>query len=183
MKSNRILESASPPSLDRIDLGILAALQNDARISNKELAAQVGLAPSSCLTRVRRLESEGVIQGYGARLQMPALGLNLQALIAVQLRLHVKGAFNDLGDHLRSLPEAVAVYCLGGSDDFLVHVACRDTEHLRRLTIESFTSRPEVARIRTSLVFSFARLDLPVDASAAEPTRTRRTGRSAGGGR
>ncbi|RKH33249.1 Lrp/AsnC family transcriptional regulator [Corallococcus praedator] len=149
-------------SLDRIDRAILAALQNNARLSNKELAAQVGLAPSSCLTRVRKLESEGVIKGYGAELDARSLGLGLQALIAVQLRLHVGEAFGNIGDHLRSLPETVAVYCLGGTTDFLVHVVCRDTEHLRVLTIRSFTSRPEVSRIETSLVFSFTRSGLPV---------------------
>ncbi|MCE9667711.1 Lrp/AsnC family transcriptional regulator [Myxococcus stipitatus] len=151
------------PELDRIDRTILSALQNNARLSNKALAAKVGLAPSSCLARVRKLEEEGVIKGYQADLDSEALGLGLQALISVQLRLHVGEAFGNIGDHLRSLPEAVAVYCLGGATDFLVHVACRDTDHLRRLTIQSFTSRPEVSRIETSLVFSYARLELPVD--------------------
>jgi DNA-binding Lrp family transcriptional regulator len=84
-------------------------------------------------------------------------------LIAVQLRLHVGEAFGSIGEHLRSLPETVAVYCLGGTTDFLVHLVCRDTEHLRVLTIVSFTSRPEVSRIETSLVFSFSRSGLPVD--------------------
>lgn len=156
-------------ALDRIDRVILAALQNNARLSNKELAARVGLSPSSCLTRVRKLESEGVIRAYRADLNAGALGLGLQALISVQLRLHVGEAFGSIGDHLRSLPESVAVYCLGGTIDFLVHVVCRDTEHLRVLTIESFTSRPEVSRIETSLVFSFARLGLPVDPPEGRP--------------
>lgn len=157
------------PSLDRIDRALLSALQRDARTSNKELAGKVGLAPSSCLARVRKLEADGVIQGYAAKLRTDVLGFGLQALISVQLRLHVSEAFNSIGDHLRSLPEAVAVYCLGGSTDFLVHVACRDTEHLRVLTIRSFTSRPEVARIETALVYSFARLDLPVEDTPPEP--------------
>ncbi|MFY0540554.1 Lrp/AsnC family transcriptional regulator [Nannocystis pusilla] len=151
------------PTLDRIDRALLGLLQKDARISNKELAASVGLAPSSCLARVRRLEAEGVITGYRTELAPRSLGLDLQALIAVQLRLHVGEAFNSIGDHLRSLPETVAVYCLGGATDFLVHVACRDTEHLRVLTIRSFTSRPEVSRIETSLVFSFSRSNLAVE--------------------
>ncbi|RKH12105.1 Lrp/AsnC family transcriptional regulator [Corallococcus sp. CA053C] len=164
--------------LDRIDRAILTALQNNARLSNKELAAQVGLAPSSCLTRVRKLEAEGVIQAYRAQLDPRALGLGLQALIGVQLRLHVGEAFGSIGNHLRSLPETVAVYCLGGSTDFLVHVVCRDTEHLRVLTIQSFTSRPEVARIETSLVFSFTSSGLPVapeDAAGAGPLAARRS--------
>jgi DNA-binding Lrp family transcriptional regulator len=157
------VRETSMPQLDRIDRAILTALQNNARLSNKELAAQVGLAPSSCLTRVRKLESDGVIKAYRADLDANALGLGLQALIAVQLRLHVGEAFGNIGEHLRSLPETVAVYCLGGTTDFLVHVVCRDTDHLRRLTILSFTSRPEVSRIETSLVFSYTLLGLPVD--------------------
>ncbi|MEJ7601551.1 MAG: Lrp/AsnC family transcriptional regulator [Kofleriaceae bacterium] len=149
--------------LDRIDRVIVAALQNDARISNKELAARVELAPSACLARVRKLEARGVIASYRAELDPEALGLGLQALISVQLRLHVTENFGSIGQHLRSLPEAVAVYCLGGSIDFLVHVMCRDTEHLRKLTVTSFTNRPEVSRIETSLVFAFSRLPLPID--------------------
>ncbi|NTX04617.1 MULTISPECIES: Lrp/AsnC family transcriptional regulator [Myxococcus] len=152
--------------LDRIDRTILEALQNNARLSNKALAAQVGLAPSSCLARVKRLETEGIIQGYRAELNVRSMGLGLQALIAVQLRQHVGEAFGNIGDHLRSLPETVAVYCLGGTTDFLVHVVCRDTEHLRVLTNQSFTNRPEVSRIETSLVFSFTRLGVPVDKGA-----------------
>lgn len=161
-RSNRIRSEPETRGLDRIDRALLTALQHDARISNKQLAAKVGLAPSSCLARVRKLEASNAILGYAASLHPRALGLGLQALISVQLRLHVGESFQSIGDHLRALPEAVAVYCLGGTVDFLVHVACRDTEHLRVLTIESFTSRPEVARIETSLVFSFARLALPV---------------------
>jgi DNA-binding Lrp family transcriptional regulator len=168
-------------ALDRIDRQISEALQNNARISNKELAAHVDLAPSACLMRVRKLEAAGVIRGYHAELAPAALGLGLQALISVQLRLHVRESFGSIGEHLRSLPESVAVYCLGGSIDFLVHVMCRDVEHLRVLTNEAFTSRPEVARIETSLVFSFARSGFPVGEPESPPraaaTRARaRTG-------
>lgn len=163
--------------LDQIDRALLAALQHDARISNKQLAAHVGLAPSSCLARVRRLEAEGVIQRYRAELSPRAVGLDLQALISVQLRLHVGEAFGDIGDHLRSLPETVAVYCLAGATDFLVHVACRDSEHLRKLTIRSFTSRPEVGRIETSLVFSYARAGLLVEDPAPVAPAAKVSGR------
>jgi DNA-binding Lrp family transcriptional regulator len=163
-------------AFDRTDLVLLNALQNNARLSNKSLAALANLAPSSCLARVKKLEAVGAIKQYRAELDPRSLGLGLQALIGVQLRLHVGKDFGSIGDHFRSLPEAVAVYCLGGATDFLVHVMCHDTEHLRRLTIESFTSRQEVGRIETSLVFSFARLSLPVavPARVVLPTETKR---------
>lgn len=167
--------------LDRIDRSVLAALQNDARISNKELAARIGLAPSSCLARVKRLEAEGAIVRYRAELDADALGLGLQAMIAVQLRLHADQAFGDLGCHLRTLPETLALYCLGGAIDFLVHVACRDTEHLRVLTLRSFTSRPEVAKIETSLIFAHSRCEL--DVTAPEPPAIPARGARGGAGR
>jgi DNA-binding Lrp family transcriptional regulator len=174
------MESNRTP-LDRTAHAILDALQNNARISNKELAAIAGLVPSACLARVRKLEAQGVIHGYRAELDPSALGLGLQALISVRLRRHASNHFGSIGEHLRALPEAVAVYCLGGSTDFLVHVMCRDTEHLRILTVKSFTSRPEVSRIATSLVFSFARLGLPVEGAPeleVEPARGRTRRRS-----
>ena len=75
-------------ALDRIDRQILAALQNNARLSNKELAAVIGLAPSSCLERVRKLEESEVLRGYHADVAPAALGVKLQAMVAVRMREH-----------------------------------------------------------------------------------------------
>jgi DNA-binding Lrp family transcriptional regulator len=93
-------------ALDPIDLALLDLLQRDARRSNKELAAAVGLAPSSCLARVRRLERE-VIRGYHAELDPLAVGLQVQAMVSVRLRLHSRPAFDSFAAHLRALPEVV----------------------------------------------------------------------------
>ncbi len=144
-------------ALDRIDFGIIEALQNDARISNKELAARVGLAPSSCLERVRRLRGDGVLRGFHADAAPEALGIGLEAMISVRLRVHSRAAFESFGEHVRALHEAVAVYQLGGVDDFLVHVAVRDAEHLRELVMDQFTARPEVERMVTALIFEHHR--------------------------
>jgi len=148
---------AEKRSLDRIDFAILDALQNDARLSNKELAARVGLAPSSCLERVRRLRADGVLRGFHADASPEALGIGLEAMISVRLRVHSRAAFESFSDHLRTLPEAVAVYQLAGVDDFLVHVAVRDADHLRELAMDQFTARPEVERMETSLIFEHHR--------------------------
>ena len=80
--------------MDRIDDAILGALQNDGRMSNKELAAQVGLAPSSCLDRVRRLHERGVIRGYHAEVDPGAMKIGLQAFVFVRLTQH-RGAMNE----------------------------------------------------------------------------------------
>jgi len=144
-------------SLDRIDCALLAALQNDGRLSNKELAAQVGLAPSSCLERVRRLREAGVIRGMHAELDPAAVGIGLQALIAVRLRQHSRNFVETFRTHVLSLHEVISLFHVAGANDFLVHVAVRDADHLRDLALDAFTSREEVAHLETSLVFEHAR--------------------------
>lgn len=143
--------------LDRTDRAILARLQQNARLSNKELAAAVGLAPSSCLTRVRRLEETGVLRGTHADVDPHAAGIGLQALVSVQLQEHSRPVVEAFQAHALALPEVAQVYHVTGRSDFLVHVAVRDADHLRDLTLSAFTARPEVARIETALVFAHHR--------------------------
>ncbi|MCG6927365.1 MAG: Lrp/AsnC family transcriptional regulator [Acidobacteria bacterium] len=139
--------------LNRIDFAILAALQKDARLSNKELAAKVGLAPSSCLERVRRLREGGVLTGFRAEVEPRALGIAIQALVFVRLARHAREQVRSFRKHALSLREAIGVYHVAGQHDFLVHVGVRDANHLRDLAMDAFTSRPEVARIETHLIF------------------------------
>ncbi len=163
--------------LDSTDFALLAVLQNDVRISNKELAAEVGLSPSSCLARVRRLLRDGVITGFHADIRGDALGIGLQALIAVQLRQHSRDAVASFRAHALRLPGVLSLMHVSGEHDFLVHVAVRDAAHLRDLALDGFTARPEVARMQTSLIFEQARVRaLPI---WREPGPQRR-GRPAG---
>lgn len=144
-------------NFDRIDCDILTILQKDARLSNKELAAAVGLAPSSCLARVQRLRAEGVLRGAHAEVDPQALGVGLQALIAVQLRQHSRAQVKAFWKHALGLPEVLSVFHVAGTHDFQVHVAVRDAHHLRDLALDAFTTRPEVAHIQTSLIFEWAK--------------------------
>ncbi|GLH67053.1 Lrp/AsnC family transcriptional regulator [Geothrix edaphica] len=144
-------------NLDRIDCDILTLLQKDARLSNKELAAAVGLAPSSCLARVQHLRAEGVLRGAHAEVDPQALGVGLQALIAVQLRQHSRAQVKAFWKHALGLPEVLSVFHVAGTHDFQVHVAVRDAHHLRDLALDAFTTRTEVAHIQTSLIFEWAK--------------------------
>ena len=149
--------------LDRIDFGILTALQNDGRLSNKELAAMVGLAPSSCLARVRRLREVGALRGVYADIAPEALGVAIQAMIALRMRDHGRAAADALWAFLVGLEEVVAVYNVSGKDDLLVHVAVRDVEHLRQLAWDAIATRVEVGHIETALIFAHhARRGLPM---------------------
>ena len=139
--------------LDRIDNAILCALQNDGRMSNKELAARVGLSPSSCLERVRKLHEKNVIVGVSAKVNPRALGIGLQAFVFVRLAQHSRDAVDAFREHLKSLSEVVSIYHVAGQEDFVVHVAVRDADHLRNLTLDGFTTRAEVARLNTALVY------------------------------
>jgi DNA-binding Lrp family transcriptional regulator len=139
--------------LDRIDRDILAHLQHDARLSNKELAAKVGLAPSSCLARVRRLERSGALRGYHAEVDARVYGVTLEALVAVRLEKHARASIAAFEQHLATLPEARGWYHLAGANDYLVHVAVRDSEHLRDFVLVAFAGRSEVAHLETNLIF------------------------------
>jgi len=143
--------------LDSIDFALLEALQDDARLSNKELAAKVGLAPSSCLSRVARLLKSGVLRSFHAEVDVRALGVGLQALIAVRLRQHSQELVSQFRQHLLSFPEVLAVYQVTGPNDFFVHVAVRDVDHLRNVSIEAFTARSEMDHMETALIFEHVR--------------------------
>jgi DNA-binding Lrp family transcriptional regulator len=144
-------------SLDRIDSLIVRALANNARLSNKELAARVDLAPSSCLERVRRLVARGVLRGFHADVDPGALGFSMEAMVSVQLRQHTRENYRRLRDYLLEIPEVLAVYHMSGATDFLVHVVARDAQHLRDLATDRFITREEVGRIETALVFEHVR--------------------------
>jgi DNA-binding Lrp family transcriptional regulator len=143
--------------LDRIDHEILAALQNNARQSNKELAALVGLAPSSCLERVKRLIQDGIIRGFHADVDPKALGIALEALVFVRMVRHQRELMEALWSHLADRAEVRDLYYVAGSHDLVVHVAVRDVEHLRRLVAEQIAGRAELGQLETSLIFQHRR--------------------------
>ena len=141
--------------LDRIDFAILTILQKDARVANNRLAEAVGIAPSTCLERVRRLLRLGVLRGHHAEIDPAAFGVGLEAMIAVRLRRHSRDLVEDFRAYVVELAEVRSVFHVTGGDDFLVHVAVRDSDHLRDLALDSFTTRDEVDHIQTRLIFQY----------------------------
>lgn len=153
--------------LDRIDFAILRELRKNARLPNKALAERVGVAPSTALERVRRLREGGAIQGYHAEIQPAAIGIGLQAMISVRLARHSRGDVDAFEAYLRTLTEVLSFYHVAGANDYLVHVAVRDSAHLRDFALDAFTTRNEIAHIETSLIFAFHRNpDVPIYARA-----------------
>ncbi|MFC8080707.1 Lrp/AsnC family transcriptional regulator [Streptomyces sp. NPDC057307] len=159
--------------LDPVDLHILRLLQNDARTTYRDIAAEVGVAASTCLDRVSRLRRSGVILGHQLRVDPAKLGRGLQALLSVQVRPHRRELIKPFVERIRGLPESRALFHLTGPDDYLVHVAVADTADLQRLVVDEFTSRPEVARVETRLVFQQWDCGPLMPPSSAIPSTTR----------
>jgi len=151
----------SPPKdvrpLDDTDRALMRALVDDARVSNKELAAKVGIAQSTCLARVRALRAAGVIRGYHADVDPKALGHDLQAMIAIRLQPHARGAMAQFTADLSRRPEVLQVYFVAGADDFLVHVATAGTDALRRFVADALNRNPAIAGTETYLIFEHTR--------------------------
>lgn len=117
----------------------------------------MGLAESSTLTRVRRLEARGVLRGYHADVAPWALGITVQALIAVRLTRHARDIVERFRQHCRTLPAVLSAYNIGGTNDYLVHVGVPDVEALREFILTSISTRPEVANVETHLIFDVVR--------------------------
>jgi DNA-binding Lrp family transcriptional regulator len=138
--------------LDSVDRALLRELQNDARQTNKALAAKVGVAPSTCLERVRELQLRGVITAFRAEIDPAAIGRPMEAILSIQQRGSHRESTEVLLTDAAALPETVRVMALTGTTDFIIHVAVRDMEHLRDF-VWGLIERPEVGRVQSSLVF------------------------------
>ena len=145
------------PAIDDVDRRILTALHDDARISNSALAELAGIAASTCHGRVRRLQELGVIRGFYADIDPAAIGLTLQAMISVSLQFNARAKIRDFIQQIRRKPQVMDVYFLAGADDFILHVAARDTDDLRSFVVENLNADANVAGTQTSLIFEHLR--------------------------
>lgn len=140
-------------ALDDVDLAIVRALADDARMPNNALAELVGVAPSTCLARVRSLRERQVIRGFHADVDPTLTGLPLQAIVAVRIQGEARTRLGELAVQLSRLPGVLNVYLLGGAHDFFVHVAAPSTETLRRFVVDNLGGTADVAVTETNLIF------------------------------
>jgi DNA-binding Lrp family transcriptional regulator len=153
--SNNVQPGGS--ALDEVDRRILFELRNDARIPNNALADRVGIAPSTCLGRVRTLRETGAIRGYHADVDPQALGQTIQAMIAVRLQSHARAQLSEFAERVTQLPEVLNVFFLAGAVDFYVHIAATSTETLRDFVVVNLSGNPDVALTETNLIFEHIR--------------------------
>ncbi len=156
---------ALPPSLDHIDLAILASLQDEGRITNVELARRAGLTAPPCLRRVRTLEESGVIEGYHARLSPRALGYGITIFALVSLRSQAEEDLRRFEAHVASLPEVRECHMLNGEIDFILKIVAHDLQAFQSFLTSHLTTAPHVASVKTSLTIRTSKDEpgIPVD--------------------
>jgi DNA-binding Lrp family transcriptional regulator len=151
--TNQSKNLLSKVELDEIDHDLIRLLTQNARTTNSDLAATVGIAASTCITRVRSLLDRGVITGFSANVEPAALGLGTQVLISVTLRAGARAHLSDFMNDMRQRPEVIQVFFLGGAEDFIVHLAVANPDEVREFVLENLSNNATVASTRTNLVF------------------------------
>ncbi len=138
------------PDFDAIDRRMLEALQADGRLSNVDLAERVGLSPSPCLRRLKRLEREGVIEGYRAMLSRTKVGLGLTVFVEIKVERHIDENAAAVQEAMRNLPEVVSCHLVSGEADFLLEVVVPDLQHYERFLLDTLLKLPMLKDVRSN---------------------------------
>ena len=137
--------------VDAMDKRIIAELQNDARISNVELAKRVGLSQSPCWTRVKNLESRGIIEGYKAQISQKALGKAEIMMVQVSMDRHDDKSFSIAESMIRELPEVIEAHLCAAEFDFLIKIAIKDTREFEHFLKQKIYKIPGIKNVRSIL--------------------------------
>jgi len=139
-------------SIDKFDLAILSVLQKDARASLQDISKHVGLSPTPCWTRIKRMETEGVIQGYTVRVDPPSVGLTETVIVQVTLESHTDETLYEFGRILEGIPEVLEAYLVSGDYDYYIRIAVKDTRDYERLLRERLYRIPGIRHSKSSFV-------------------------------
>ncbi|HGO9569655.1 Lrp/AsnC family transcriptional regulator [Pseudomonas aeruginosa] len=148
--------------LDAYDHRILAALQRDGRLSNVQLAEEIGLSPSPCLRRVRLLEEAGVIRGYQASIDRDEVGLGLTVFVGIKVERHRQEQAEAFHRAVVDLPEVISVHLVSGESDFLLQVVVPDLRAYERLLSETLLRPPGVSDIRSNFAIKTVKAPSPL---------------------
>ncbi|SDB71082.1 transcriptional regulator, AsnC family [Belnapia rosea] len=156
-----------PMELDRTDRRILAALQEEGRLTNVELAERIALSPSPCLRRVKRLEAAGILRGYRAVLAREAVGLGLTVFVEIKVERHSRENAAALQEALAAMPEVVACHMVSGTADFLAEIVVADLRAYEALLTERLLTLPMIADIRSNMSLRRIKSDTPLPLPSA----------------
>ena len=148
--------------LDAIDHRIVAALQADGRLSNVDLADQIGLSPSPCLRRVKRLEREGYIEGYRAALRRERVGLSFSVFVGVKIEGHANERALLFEKAVTAMPEVIACHLIAGEADYLLEVVVPDLEGYQQFLVGKLLNLPMVREIRSNIAIQTVKAGAPL---------------------
>ena len=158
-------------ALDAIDCRIIAALQADGRLSNVELAERVGLSPSPCLRRLKRLEREGYIEAYRAVLQRSRIGLGLTVFVGVKIEGHANEQALKFEEAVLAMPEIVACHMVSGDTDYLLEVVVPDLENYQRFLVGKLLELPIVKDVRSNIAIQTLKAAAPLPLGHLRPSQ------------
>ena len=148
--------------LDAIDSRLLAEIQANAMLTAQELGDRLNLSPSQAARRRQRLEAEGYVTGYAARLDPGKIGLSVQAFVQVQMATHSPDAARSFGSLISTCPEIISAWTLTGEADYLLRVWCSDLADLNRVIHQLLLPHPAVARVQSQIVMDQFKADAPL---------------------
>ena len=149
-------------SLDAIDRRIVAELQADARLSNVQLAEKVGLSPSPCLRRVKRLEQAGYIEGYRAALRRERVGLGFSVFVGVKIDGHANERALTFEKAVTAMPEVISCHLVSGEADYLLEVVVPDLEHYQQFLVAKLLNLPIVREVRSNIAIQTLKAGAPL---------------------
>ncbi len=167
-------------TLDPIDLKLLAVLQDDASLSNAELAERIGLSASQCSRRRAGLEEAGYIRAYRADLDARKLGYSIEAFTRVTLSKHSDATAEDFAHFLEGLGEVLAAHSVAGDADYLLHIRVRSLDELGEFVLKRLLPHPHVHQVRSDIVLKTIKENrgFRIGAGAGVGKKLRRTSRS-----
>jgi Lrp/AsnC family leucine-responsive transcriptional regulator len=171
-------------TVDKFDLAILKVLQGDARASLLDISKRVGLSATPCWNRIRKMEADGVIQGYTARIDPAAIGFTETVIVQVTLESHTDETLYDFGRALEQIPEVLEAYLVSGDYDYYIRIAVKDTRDYERLLRERLYRIPGIRHTKSSFVLRTLKESLiplsSVPVEAGSPPPKARNARAAG---
>ena len=149
-------------NLDAIDRRIVAELQADARLSNVQLAEKVGLSPSPCLRRVKRLEQAGYIEGYRAALRRDRVGLGFSVFVGVKIDGHANERALTFEKAVTAMPEVISCHLVSGEADYFLEVVVPNLEHYQQFLVGKLLNLPIVREVRSNIAIQTLKAGAPL---------------------
>jgi Lrp/AsnC family transcriptional regulator, leucine-responsive regulatory protein len=157
------------PDLDTVDCRIITELQSDGRLSNVELADRVGLSPSPCLRRIKRLETSGYIEGYRATLKRELVGLGFSVFLSVKLNEHANERVAQFEKTMVDLPEVIACHLVSGEADYLLEIAVPDLPAYQLFLVGKLLNLPVVREVRSNIAIQTLKAGAPLPLGHLRP--------------